>query len=148
MLEEKIRCDLNQSLKEKDHQRVAVLRFLLAEIRNFQIEKQRALTDEDIWEVIRRQIKLRKEAIEAYQKCKRDDLVKKEKEEMEILSKYLPQQLPPEKMKEIALCKMREIKAQGMRDFGRLMGVLMKEFRGQIEGSELARIVKEILAGE
>lgn len=92
MLLEQIQTDLAIALKAKNPAVVSILRFLLAEIHNREIQKQAKLTDEDVVGVIRQQNRQQRESIEAYQKGGRDDLVAKEKEELEILSKYLPQQ--------------------------------------------------------
>lgn len=144
-LEEKIRQDLNQALKEKDKLKVAALRFCLAEIRNFWLQKQKELTDEDVVEVIRRQVKLRREAIEAYQKGGRSDLAEKEGKELEILSKYLPQQLSPQELEKIIRETIAEIGASGAGDFGKVMGAVMAKVKGQAEGSIVAAEVKRIL---
>lgn len=144
-LEEKIRQDLNQALKEKDALRVATLRFCLAEIRNFQLQKQKELTDEDVVEVIRRQVKLRREAIEAYQKGSRSDLAEKEGKELEILSKYLPQQLSPQDLEKIIKETIAKIGAKGAGDFGKVMGAVMAKVKGQAEGSEVSQMVRKQL---
>jgi len=144
-LEEKIRQDLNQALKEKDALKAATLRFCLAEIRNFGLQKQKELTDEDILEVIRRQVKLRKEAIEAYQKGGRNDLAEKESKELEILSKYLPQQLSPQDLEKIIKETIAEIGAKGAGDFGKVMGAVMAKVKDQSDGSTVASEVKRIL---
>jgi uncharacterized protein YqeY len=144
-LEEKIRQDLNQALKEKDELKAATLRFCLAEIRNFWLQKQKELTDEDVVEVIRRQVKLRREAIEAYQKGGRSDLAEKESKELEILSKYLPQQLSPQDLEKIIRETIAEIGAKSAEDFGKVMGVVMAKVKGQAEGAMVAAEVKRIL---
>jgi len=147
-LEEKIRHDLNQALKEKDALKVATLRFLLAETRNFWLIKQKELTDEDISEVIRRQVKLRKEAIEAYQKGGRNDLAEKESKELEILSRYLPQQLSSQDLEKIIKETIAEIGAKSAGDFGKVMGAVMAKVKGQAEGALVASEVKRILEEE
>jgi uncharacterized protein YqeY len=144
-LEEKIRQDLNQALKEKDTLRLSTLRFCLAEIRNFGLQKQKELTDEDVVEVIRRQVKLRKEAVEVYQKGGRNDLAEKESKELEILSKYLPQQLSPQDLEKIIRETIAEIGAKSAEDFGKVMGVVMAKVKGQAEGAMVAAEVKRLL---
>jgi len=144
-LEEKIRQDLSLALKEKDALRVATLRLCLAEIRNFQLQRQKELTDEDVLEVVRRQVKLRREAIEAYQKGGRSDLADKEGKELEILSKYLPQQLSPQDLEKIIRETIAEIGAKGAGDFGKVMGAVMAKVKSQADGSTVAAEVKRIL---
>jgi len=147
-LEEKIRQDLNQALKEKDTLGVATLRFCLAEIRNFQLQKQKELTDEDVMGVVRRQVKLRREAVEAYQKGGRNDLAKKEQKELEILSKYLPQQLNSEDLEKIIKETISEIGAKNAGDFGKVMGAVMAKVKGQAEGAAVAAEVKKALGNK
>ncbi|MGB9706744.1 MAG: GatB/YqeY domain-containing protein [Microgenomates group bacterium] len=145
-LEEKIRTDLNKALKEKDRLKIATLRFLLAEIHNFWMEKQKELSDEDIISVIRRQVKLRREAIEAYKKASRNDLAEKESKELEILSKYLPQEMPAGELEKLVKETIAETGAVGLKDFGKVMGMVMAKIKGRAEGSEVSQIVKKQLA--
>ena len=99
---EKIKNDLNRALKAKKAAEVSVLRFLLADIHNREIEKKGELTDEEVVAAIRKQIKLRKESVAEFKKGKREDLARKEGSEIEILSKYLPQTLSPEEIEKLA----------------------------------------------
>ncbi len=142
----KIKTDLNQALKKKETVRVSVLRFLLSALHNKEIEKKGELTDEEVVSVIQKQIKLRKEAIENYQKGKRDDLAKKEREEKEILSNYLPQMISSEELEKIISDLIKKTNAKGPQDFGKVMGEVMKQVKGKADGSEVARLVKEKLA--
>jgi len=145
MLEEKIRADLNKALKEKDGLKIATLRFLLAEIHNFWMQKQKKLKEEDVVSVIRQQVKLRKEAVEAYQKAGRTDLVDKESKELTILSKYLPQEMSPEELEKIIKETIEQTGAKGLKDFGRVMGVVMGKVKGRAEGHVVSQIVKKQL---
>jgi uncharacterized protein YqeY len=148
MLLEKINQDFKKALAEKDEVKVSTLRMLKTAIHNLEIElrpKKKELTDELILEVISREIKRRKEAIEAYEKGNRLDLAKKEKKELEILSLYLPEQLSDDKIREIVRAKIAELGASSLQDFGKVMGVVTKETKGKAEGSKVAAIVKEEL---
>lgn len=146
MLEEKIRQDLIVALKEGKKAEVSVLRFLLAEIRNESLAKQKQqLSDEEIIAVIRRQIKRHRESVEAYQRGSRSDLVNKEKEEINILSKYIPQEIKPQELEKIIQETIAELKASGPADFGKVMGAVMAKVKGRVEGSKVAQLVKETL---
>jgi len=145
MLEEKIRADLNKALKEKDGLKIATLRFLLAEIHNFWMQKQKKLKEEDVVSVIRQQVKLRREAVEAYQKAGRTDLVDKESKELTILSKYLPQEILPQELEKIIKETIEQTGAKGLKDFGRVMGVVMGKVKGRAEGKQVAETVKKHL---
>lgn len=147
MLLEKIKADLNTALKEKDEVMISTLRFLLSAIHNKEIElkKRGKLTDDEVIAVIKKQVEEHQESIEAFKKGKRDDLVKKEKEELGILRKYLPQPLTPGQLEKIVKETIQEIGAAGPADFGKVMGVVMSKTKGRAEGSEVAKIVKEQL---
>lgn len=145
MLEEKIRKDLLNALKEKRTLEAGALRLLLAEIRNRRLQKQEELSEEDILAVIRQQVKLRREAIAAYQKGNREDLVRKEQEELNILSKYLPQQISPEELRKIIQETISQVGASGPQDFGRVMGAVMGKVKGRAEGELVAQTVRSLL---
>jgi hypothetical protein len=145
MIIEKIKTDLKEAFRAKEELRVSTLRLLLSEIHNRQIEKQAELSDEDVVGVIRRGIKQRQEAIEAYQKGKREDLVKKEQTELSILSKYLPQQIPPKELEKIVKETISEVGASGPGDFGKVMGAVMGKVKGKAEGGVVAEVVKKLL---
>lgn len=148
MLLEKIESDFKQALSQKDEIKVSTLRMLRSALKNMEIElrpKKKELTDEVVLEVISREVKRRKESIEAFEKGNRLDLAEKEKKELEILSSYLPEQLSDDKIKEIVQVKIAEVGASGPQDFGKVMGLVAKETKGKAEGSKVAGIVKEEL---
>ena len=109
------------------------------------LEKESQLTDEEIIEVVSSEVKKRKEAIVEFKKGGREDLVEKEKKEMEILMKYLPEQLSEEEIKKLAKEIIKEIGAESMKDMGKVMGNLMPKVKGKAEGSLVSKIVKELL---
>lgn len=148
MLLEKIKNDLKAALKEKDELVVSTLRFLLSAIHNKEIElkKRGKLSDEEVIGVIRKQVKEHQESIEAFQKGKREDLVEKEKKELAILNKYLPQQLSSKELKKIIKEVIGETGAVGEKDFGKVMGVVMGEVKGRAEGKTVAEVVKQQLS--
>lgn len=154
----KIQSDLRTALKQKDKIRVETLRLLLSEIHNKGIalrsfgsaqDKQAQgenLPDEEVVVIVQKEIKKRREAIEAYQRGKRDDLVKKEKAELVILSKYLPQQMSTEELKKIVGQIVTEVGASGAKDFGKVMRMVMSKVKGQAEGMAVAEMVRKQLS--
>jgi len=151
MLKDQLQTNLNQALKEKDEIRVSTLRLLLSEVHNKEIElrqklQDKSLPDEDVIGVIRKEVKRRQEAIEAYKQGKRDDLVKKEEAELGILNKYLPQQMPPEELEEIIKETIEETGAVGAKDFGKVMGAVMAKVKGRADGKTIAEVVKKLLS--
>lgn len=145
MKKDKIQSDLNQALKDKKKTEVSTLRLLLSEIHNQEIAKQADLTKEDIIKVLQKEVKKRNESIEAYQKGKRDDLVAKEKEELEILNKYLPQQMSSQELETIIQSVIKETDASSISDFGKVMGAVMGRVKGQADGKAVSESVKKAL---
>ena len=145
-MKDKIQSDLNQALKEKKENVVSTLRLLLAEIHNQEIAKQSQLSEEEIIGLIQKEIKQRKESIEAYQKGKRSDLVAKEKEELATLNKYLPQQLSAEELETMVQSVIKEIGASGPGDFGKVMGAVMAKIKGRADGQTVSEAVKKVLS--
>jgi len=145
MLLEQIQNDLKTALKEKNELQVSTLRLLLSEAHNRQIEKQAELIDEDIVVVLRKEAKKRQESVEAYEKGGRQELADKEKGELQFLSKYLPQEMDPQELEKIVKETIDEVGAQGVGDFGKVMGVIMGKVKGRIDGSKVADAVKKLL---
>ena len=162
-LKEKIQENLITALKGKKEIELSALRMVLAAISNKEtekrtktwkekpelkvkeLEKESQLTDEEAIEVISSEIKKRKEAILEFEKGKREDLAKKEKAEMEILGKYLPEQLPEEEIKKLAKETIEKIEAKEPKDMGKVMAELMPKVKGKAEGGLVSKIVKELL---
>ena len=152
-LKEKIKQNLNAALKEKRTLEVLVLRQLLAAILNKEKEKRFKakeekdiqLTDEEVIEVISSEAKKRRESIVEFGKGKRQDLVEKEKKELEILEKYLPEQLPEEEIRKLIKEVIEKTDAKEIKDMGKVMAELMPKVRGKTDGSLVSRIVKELL---
>jgi len=150
----KIQNELTANLKKGDQITVSTLRMLLAAILNREKEKkykekiegEAELTDEEIIEVISSEAKKRKEAICEFEKGEREDLVKKEKAELEILQQYLPEQLSEEELKKIIKEVINKVGAREVKDIGKTMAEIMPQVKGRAAGSDVSRIVKEILS--
>lgn len=145
----KIEKDLKSALLKKEEARVKTLRLLLSAIHNKEIElrsQKKELSDEMIIEVINREAKKRKEAVELYQKGSRQDLAELEKQELSILLDYLPEQLSDDKIREMVRVKIAAFKAASPSDFGKIMGLVMKEVKGMADGTKVGQIVKEELS--
>jgi uncharacterized protein len=148
-LHQQIRSDLKEALKSGEKEKAGVLRFLLSYLKNYQIEikakDKEFLEDSDALAVIRRQIKQRKESIAEYEKGNRPELAEKEKKELAILESYAPAQMDEGKIREIVRAKAKEMGATDKSAFGKLMGAVMKETKGQAEGDAVKKIVEEEL---
>lgn len=148
-LKEQILSDLKDALKSGDVLKRDVLRLLFGVIKNTEIEKKKkeeGLNDEEVIEVIKRSIKQRKDSIEQYEKGERSDLAEKEKKELEILSVYLPEQMSEEKVKEEIKKIISSVGAVSQKDFGKVMGMAMRNLKGQADGDVVKKIVEEELS--
>lgn len=146
MLQAKIEKALWDSLKKKKAVRVSTLRLLVSQIKNVRIEKKADLTDEEVVAIIKREIKARDEAIELYKKGGRDDLVKKEEVEKQILQAYvsaMPGQFSDKEVQKV-IDEILE-KTPENSNFGQIMGKVMAEVGGKADGKKVSQLVKERL---
>ncbi|MDP2909657.1 MAG: GatB/YqeY domain-containing protein [bacterium] len=154
MLKERIRNDLSRALKEGNQTMLSTLRLLLSAILNKEIDKkfkekaegQPELTDEEIISVIASEVKKRKEAVLEFGNAGRKDLADKEKAEAEILQAYLPQQLSIEEVRAIIQEAIIKTGASSVKEMGKVMAELAPKIKGRADGSEVSRIVKELLS--
>lgn len=135
-------------MKAKDGTRVSVLRFLMASIKNREIEKKDALDDAEILAEIVSSAKRRKESFEAFRDGDREDLAVKEEAELAILEEYLPDQLTEEEIRSAVQEAVAEVGAESMADLGKVMKGLMPKLQGRADGKLASQIVREILSGE
>ncbi|HNP89380.1 MAG: glutamyl-tRNA(Gln) amidotransferase subunit E [Microgenomates group bacterium ADurb.Bin219] len=145
-LKKRIETDLFAAMKQKDELTVSVLRFLLAAIKNREIEKQGDLTEEETIAVLQKQAKSHRESIEAFNGAGRKEMAEKEGAELEVLNKYLPQQLTTDELKKIIEETIKEI-GGGPADFGKIMGAVMGKVKGKADGNQVAEVVKKTLSG-
>lgn len=145
-LQEKLNTDLKQSLKQGDKVRSSTIRLVKAAIHNAEIAKGRSLGENEIIEVLSRQVKQHQESLAEFEKASREDLISKEKTELSIILEYMPQQLSREEVIAAARQAIQEVEAQGPRDKGRVMGKLMPRLKGKAEGGLVSEVVDELLA--
>lgn len=163
MLKHKIQSDTTNALKQGNQEVAGVLRLILAAItskekeKRYKISKQKPdleekelqvqseLTDEEITNTLYSEIKKRKEAIALYEKGGRQELADKERKEIDILQKYLPEQLSAEKLKKLVEESVSKVGAKEIKDMGKIMADLMPKVKGKADNSEISRIAKELL---
>ncbi len=144
-LTEKIRKDMIEAVKAKDTSKVDILKMALASLKNAQIEKGEDLDEKSQENIIRKEAKKLKDAYEEYQQAGRDDLAEKEKVQLGILEAYLPKLMDESEIRDFVEKKAKELGAQGPRDIGKVMGVVMKELQGKADGGLVNNIVKDVL---
>ncbi len=149
-IKDQIMADLKQAMKDKEQDKLRVLRSIKSKLLEREISERKGgegeLSDEQTIEVLMKAAKQRKESIEQFEKGDRNDLAESEKEELEIINSYLPKMLSEEEVRDIAKEKIEELGAENMSDMGQGMGVLMQELKGKAEGSVVSKVVKEELS--
>ncbi|MDQ7843262.1 MAG: GatB/YqeY domain-containing protein [Armatimonadota bacterium] len=143
-LADRLKEDLNRALRAGDSLRVSTIRLARAAIHNAAIERGRDLTDLEIQDILAREMKRRREAIEAYTRAGREDLVQKETLELAILTEYLPP-LDEAQLRAMIRDTVAQVGATGPQDLGRVMGALMPRLRGRADGGLVQRLVREAL---
>jgi len=147
-LQLKLQEELKVALKAGDTVRRDTLRLLLSAIHYAEIEKGQPPADPDILGLLSREASKRRESIEAFTKGHRPDLVSREEAELKVILGYLPQPLSREEIFQAARKVIAEVGAQGPRDMGRVMKVLMPQLQGRAEGREVSAIVSELLSSK
>ena len=149
-LKNKIENDYQSSLKSKDKVKISTYRLILSSIKDLDIAnrsgpKKKETDDNDIKQLLKKMIKQRVESIEIYKKNNRKDLLDVEQSEVDVLSSYLPKQLSEEETK--SLCKdiVGKLNAQSIKDMGKVMGELKKNYSDSLDFSKAGSILKEIL---
>lgn len=145
-LNDKINDDFVTAMKSKDETKVSVLRLLKSALQNYQIAEQKELSDDDIIKVIQKEIKQRKDSISTYETGGRSELADKEKAEIEVLTKYMPQQLSNEELTEIVEKAIAETGATSEADIGKVMGRVMPQVAGRADGGQVSAKAKELLS--
>lgn len=145
-LNEQLMADQQDAMRNRQEVRLSAIRMLRSALGNEAIDKRRALHEDEMIGVISRQIKQRRESIDAFIQGNRPELAAREQEELEILLSYLPPQMSREEIAEAARAAIREVGAKGPGDFGKVMSVLSPLLKGRAEGREIAEAVREVLA--
>lgn len=125
--------------------KVDILKLAIAAIKNAQIESQEELTDEDIVKILRKEARKVEDSIEQFSKMGRQDLLDREKAQLGVLEQYLPQQMSREDLEKVVSAKVEELKPEGMKDMGKVMGAVMKEVGGNADGNIVREIVQQHL---
>ncbi|TYP93721.1 hypothetical protein LX73_1431 [Fodinibius salinus] len=149
-IKNQIMADLKQAMKDKDQDRLRVLRSLKSKLLEREISERKdgeaSLSDEQAVEVLMKAAKQRKESIEQFEKGDRQDLADGERAELEIIESYLPEMLSEDEVRDIAQEKINDLGAEDMSDMGQVMGIMMQELKGKAEGSLVSKIVKDELS--
>mgnify|MGYP001558680414 CR=1 FL=1 len=143
---EQIKSDLKEALKNKDEASLLTFRGVLSAVHNKEIElKKKELTGEEVISVLETQAKQRRDSIFEFEKGGRADLAKKEKDELKLITKYLPAKMPDGEVEKIVAGAVKKTGAAEIKDMGRVMAEVMKMGQGKIDGAAASRIVSQKL---
>ena len=150
-----LRDDINNAVKDamraKDERKLSTLRMVNSTLKNSDIEARGQgkppLSDEDILGVLQKMIKQRQESVELYVKGGREELANQEREEIAIITAYLPKQMSDDEVKAAIAAAIKETGAGGMKDMGKVIGVLRGKYAGQMDFAKASGMVKAALGG-
>ena len=147
-LEERLLADTQAAMRSGDVARRDILRMMRAAVHNEEVARRGKLDDAAVVEVLRRELKKREEALLLFQQGKRDDLVAKARNEIEIISSYLPSQLGPEEVERIVREVAQELRATDQRQMGQVMKAVMPRLKGLADGKLVNETVRRVLANK
>jgi uncharacterized protein YqeY len=144
-LSERLNEDMKQAMKAQDKFKLSVIRMVRSAIKNIEIDTKRTLDDNEVLDVLNREIKQRKDSLQEFEKAGRDDLAETVKAELAVLNDYMPQQLSEEEVKAIVQQTIQETGASSKADMGKVMGALMPKVKGRADGKLVNQLVQQLL---
>lgn len=142
---EKIQEDMYTAMKSGEKEKANTLRNIMSKLKDKQIEKREALSDEEEVKILQTLVKQRKESIDLYEKGGRSELVAIEKQEMDIINSYLPKMMSEDAIKDIVKSVIDSTGASTMSDMGKVMPEVMRQGKGLIDGKTAQKFVSEML---
>ena len=142
---EKLKQDMVEAMKNKEKERLTVIRMVKAAMDQEHIDRKREINDELLIDVVNKQIKMRKDSIAEFDKAGRTDLSEKTQSEVDILMAYLPEQLSTEEVSKIIDEIFEEVKPEGQKDMGKVMKEATAKLKGKADMKEVSNIIKEKL---
>ena len=148
-LQVKIETKLNEALKTKDKKTYSTLRLVVAAIKDTMIAKKirdkQTLPDNELILLLKKMVKQRNDSCDAYRKGGRNELLENEMSEIKIINEFLPKQLSEEETKQICLDTIKTVGASSVKDMGKVMGALKKQYSDVLDFSKVSKIIKDNL---
>ena len=142
---EKLDKDMIEAMKAGEKEKLTVIRMVKGALKQEQIDHKKEINDELLIDVVNKQIKMRKDSIAEFEKGNRQDLVDKTQSEIDILLGYLPEQLSTEEVEKIINDIFEEVKPEGMKDMGKVMGLAQGKLKGKADMKEVSTIIRNKL---
>jgi uncharacterized protein YqeY len=146
-LQERIESAMRDSMRARDERRTQTLRMAMSAAHNRQIEVGRPLTDEDYVEILGKQVKQRRESIEAFRAGGRDAMAENEEAEAAILAEFLPEPLSADQLESLVRAAIAETGAASPADLGKVMGRVVPQTKGRADGKAVSDLVRRLLGG-
>ena len=143
---EKLKNDMIEAMKNKEKERLTVIRMVKAAMDQEHIDHKKEINDDLLIDVVNKQIKLRKDSIVEFEKGNRNDLIEKTQHEIAILEKYLPEQLSEDEVKKIIEEIFEKVKPQGQKDMGKVMKEPTSKLKGKTDMKSVSEIIKNKLS--
>jgi uncharacterized protein YqeY len=145
-LSERLAEDLKQAMKDRNKTRLSVLRMVKSALKNQEIERGQPLTDDETLAVLNKELKQRRDSLDAFEKAGRSDLVEQTSQEMDILNHYLPKQFSADELREIIASVIQSVGATSKADMGKVMSHVMPKIRGRADGKAAQAVVQQLLS--
>ena len=142
---ERLEKDMIESMKSGNKDRLTVIRMVKAALKQEQIDHKKEINDELLIDVVNKQIKMRKDSITEFEKGNRTDLIEKTQSEIDVLMEYLPEQLSHEEVVKIIDEIFSEVKPEGPKDMGKVMGQAQAKLKGKADMKEVSTMIREKL---
>ena len=145
-LKERLNADFKEAMKNKEKVRKETISFVRAAIKQYEVDNREEIDDAGIASILAKQVKMRKDALADFEKAGRTDLAESYQAEIDILKKYLPEQLSAEKLREVIAGVAADLNIEGgMQNMGKLMGAVMGKVKGRADGGDVKKEVEAFL---
>ncbi|MGN7468604.1 GatB/YqeY domain-containing protein [Brevibacillus sp. SAFN-007a] len=142
---ERLDQDMKQAMKDKAALKLSVIRMVKAALKNEEINKGRTLSEDEVLTILTRELKQRRESLQEFEKAGREELALKSREEIDVLSAYLPAQLSEDEIRDIVREAIAATNAASKKEMGKVMGAIMPKVKGRADGTLVQKIVSEEL---
>jgi uncharacterized protein len=146
-LRARLDADMKQAMKDKDKIRLSTIRMVRTAIKNAEIDQQKTLSEDEVLAILNRELKQRRDSLQAFESAGRTDLVEAVNQEIGVLMEYLPKQLSEGELTELVQQAIRETGASSKADMGKVMSVLMPKVKGRADGKLVNQLVQQHLQG-
>ncbi|MBO8164109.1 MAG: GatB/YqeY domain-containing protein [Brevibacillus sp.] len=142
---ERLNQDMKQAMKDKAAVKLSVIRMIKAAVKNEEIQKGDSLSDDDVLTILTRELKQRRDSLQEFEKAGREDLASKTREEIDVLTSYLPEQLSEADIRQLVRETIAAVGAASKKEMGKVMGAIMPKVKGRADGTLVQQIVADEL---